>query len=113
MQKVYVPKAVKSGEFEGSVTMKLLSYDERMGILEDASKDGATDAATARKMSKDFKSKWVAVDLKRVSDGTQFKSLDDLQYGPDCHNIINDVMGWLISGDKAEGKTSAPSSDSK
>lgn len=109
MQKVYVPKAVKSGQFEGSVTMKLLTYDERMDVLEGASKEGATDASTMRKMSKDFKSKWAAVDLKRVSDGQAFKSLDDLQYGPDCHGIITDVMGWLISGDKDEGKPLAPS----
>ena len=106
MQKVYIPKAVRDGLFTGSVTMKLLTYDERMEMAEDAATATST-AATLRKMAKAHKAKWASVNLTRVSDGTVYESYDALQYGPDCHEIINDVLGWLISGDKDEGKTSA------
>lgn len=86
--------------------MKLLTYDERMELAEQSSETNA--ASTLRRMSKVHKNKWAEVNLKRVEDGAEFKSYDDLQYGPDCHAIINEAYGWLISGDKVEGKTSAP-----
>jgi hypothetical protein len=104
VQKVYVPDAVKAGAFKGSVTLKLLTYDERMELAEESA-NGSSTAATLRKMAKTHKGKWVTVDLTRLADGAVFKSYDDLQYGPDCHAIINEVYGWLIAGDKDQGKT--------
>ena len=108
MQKVYIPQAVKDGLFTGSVTMKLLTYDERMDVSE-AAAEGKGNAAVLRKMAAMCKNKWVTVALKRVSDKQEFKSFEDMQYGPDCHDIINDVLGWMLTGDKKQtGETSAP-----
>lgn len=100
-----MPKAVKAGTFTGSITMKLLSFDERMELAE-LSAGGATNVALIRKMVKDHKAKWAKVDLTRTKDGVKFTSLDDLQYGKDCHDLIQETCLWLISGDDEEEKPS-------
>jgi hypothetical protein len=105
LEKVYVPKAVKAGAFTGSVTMKLLSFDERMELAEESA-NGTSNVALIRKMVRDYKGKWSKVDLTRVKDGAKFTSLDDLQYGKDCHDVIQETCLWLISGDDDEEKPS-------
>lgn len=103
----YIPKVVKDGKFTGYIKLKLLTFDEHYDFLEMYTAAGEKDDPLAglkatRKIVTASKPYYVEVDLKRVSDGAEFKSFDDLAYGADCHKILVDVANGLV-GSFGEG----------
>lgn len=109
MQQEYVPKAVKAGKFEGSLILKLLSFDERFGYVERSqAADSESNTAFMVKLVKEFRPKFEVVTLTRKSDGKVFLSYDDLLYGPECHAILIDAATWLLNGDEEAEKPKAP-----
>lgn len=109
MQQDYIPKAVNEGKFEGKLTLKLLSFDERFELVEKAqaaAEKGISNTTFMVGLVREFKPRFVAVDLIRLKDGARFKSYDELQYGTDCHGILIDAATWLLSGDEEKEKPS-------
>lgn len=103
----YIPKAVVEGKFTGFVKVKLLTFDEHYDFLEMYAGAGDDDDSlkglkATRQLVAASKSHYLEVDLKRVSDGAEFKSFDDLAYGSDCHKILVDVATGLL-GSFGEG----------
>lgn len=106
MEETYVPKAVKSGKFEGSLRLKLLSFDERFEQVVKSQAPGIDNTAFMRALVKEFAPRFAAVELTRKADGRKFSSISDLQYGVDCHGVLIDAVTWLLNGDTdEEGKT--------
>lgn len=111
MQFVHVPRICQPGEdgsaplFAGSVTLKMLTFDERYGLLEAIgveSVDGLGDMKQIpllRKLVAFSKDKYVAIDIKGA-DGREFKSFDDLQYSNDGHAVLLDCAIALVSAGK-------------
>jgi len=111
MQFVHVPRICKPGEggevpaLTGSVTLKMLTFDERYGLLESIgveSIEGLDDMKQIpllRKLVAFSKDKYVAVDIKGA-DGREFKSFDDLQYSNDGHAVLLDCAIALVSAGK-------------
>ena len=105
----YIPKAVLEGKFEGFVKMRLLTFDEYYDFLERFTETEGDESQvgklkSTRTLVSESKSHYVEVDLKRLSDGAEFKSFDDLKYGGDCHAILIEVAtGLLRSFEKGNG----------
>ena len=115
----YIPKpcqeskdehgAVTLALFSGSVKMRLPNFDERYDIIEKAglkvSQTGEIDTSgnaiqiirNIVKVSKEF---YVSVDIKKLSDGTEYKSFEDLSMDSDCDAIITDIARALRDGFK-------------
>lgn len=117
----FVPQACKEHEiskgkakikipatFEGHLVMKCPDIDERYGILEDlgleANASGEVKAtetnlfASIRKMIKAAKPFFQEVHIKKIADGKEFKSFDDLSFDPDCDEIILEAARALKEG---------------
>lgn len=95
----YQPKAVKDGKFTGHVKVRLLTFDERYDLLEKAALADEGKAANVKFMREIVaasKPRYVEVDLKRLADGAEFKSVADLDFGIDCHAILFDVANGLL-----------------
>lgn len=107
----YVPKAcrdvpgddgkVVAARFDGHIVVKMLTFDERMDVLEKVAAIGEGSVERLKFMRafcKDSASKFVEVDLKRKSNGEEIKSFDDLEYGGDLNAIRLEVASGLIYG---------------
>lgn len=111
MQVKYIPEVCKGegATFEGSLEIKVPSFDQKYQYIEDAGFELGEDGAVAggmknmkaiRAMVRFSKDHYVNVDLKRKSDGKEFKSFDDMQYDSDCDSILIEVAGKLMHGFK-------------
>jgi hypothetical protein len=97
----YVPKKVKEGKWEGSVTVRLLGFDEHYDLVQSVS--GLDGLQRVKELVKKTAGNWLRVELKRKSDGREFKSFEDLEYGADCHLVRSDVATGLVNGFDDEG----------
>jgi hypothetical protein len=118
MKVTFVPSVCKPQEdgspqlYEGTVTMRMPTYDERLALYEEADidvddDDDNDDEKTKRekkkkrlrmmraiaRLAKDFV---VAVELKRLSDGFVLSSWEHLSYESDASSVIQEVAGRLI-----------------
>jgi len=115
MQVSFVPDICKGkgAEYDGSITMRMPTYDERMGIYEEAGigqdleeqeekegvkkeikKKGLQLMRLAARKVPDF---LVDVKITRKSDGFVFDSWDKLQYDSDMGEVIQQCATRLIS----------------
>lgn len=96
----YVPTVVREGKFEGHVVVKQLSFDERYDLLEKgAGEDNKVHYLKfMREVVRVSKDRYVEVFLKRKSDGREFKSFGDLEYGADVNDIRVEIAKGLLNG---------------
>lgn len=120
MKKPYKPLACKGekAKFSGDVVLRMPAYEERMEILCEADFLDLTDesgsVSGSRKQQVQAMLKLVKasyafyekVDIKRKSDGKEFKKLEDLRFDSECAEILQDVANYLLQGggSKVEGK---------
>ena len=110
MDVVFIPSQCKGKDatFKGSVTLRMPSFDERYQYLEEinlkVNSDGEADLGSMnqigmiRKMVRFSKDHYSKVELKRVEDGKEFKSFDEMAFDPSCDAILSEVAGQLING---------------
>lgn len=95
--------------YAGHVELKRLSFDERCEIAEqsgldtiDLSKANINDISflkVIRKTVAATKECFIEIKLKRLSDGLEFNSYDDLQYEPDFSSVLTQAAMTLVRGD--------------
>ena len=106
-QLVYTPKACDGGDFIGTVTLRLPSFDERYEALDELgikiNKDGEAEMTdmnsfkAIRSLVKMSSKYFVSVDLKH-KDGREFKSKEDLETDPECDSILIEIAMNLSKG---------------
>lgn len=95
--------------FTGHITLKMPTYEERLSFIEDT-ESGFDDQEGLMKEVKNFKfikkliqkSKpfYIEIALKRIEDGFEFKSFEDLDLDADCGSILQEVGFKLMHGFK-------------
>jgi hypothetical protein len=112
MQVEFIPSVCKDSEeakasFSGSVKVQVPSFDERYQFIEDCGIDVADDGGVSRKgsnfsiirnMVKASEKFYKGVEMKRLSDGKEFKSFADLSMDPDCDSILIEVAKEIRNG---------------
>lgn len=89
------------GEYTGTVTIRMPTYDEKMAFYEAAGEQiGDGDAKKAavpllRTVARNVAKHIVAVNITRVSDGHKF-TFDELDYDSDMHGVITEIATKLI-----------------
>lgn len=105
----YIPSVCQSENptFQGHVMMRVPSFEERYQFIEDSGIDVSDEGGLERKgsnfsiirnMVKHSAKFYQAVELKRVSDGMEFKSFEDLSLDPDCDAILIEVAREVRMG---------------
>lgn len=99
----------KAAKWEGSVTLRLPSFDEKFEYIERLSMevDGegniqasqAKQIASVREMVKISQKHYESVDLKS-KDGEHVTSFDDMQYVEDLHAALIEIAGMMLNGFK-------------
>lgn len=115
MQVTFVPEICKGkgAEYEGSITMRQPTYDERLGIYEEAGFGQSAETEEEEKeLKKEVKKKGIQlmrlaarkvpeylgeIKITRKSDGFVFDSWDKLQYDSDMGEVIQQCATRLIS----------------
>ena len=110
-QVTYVPSACKGDDatFEGSVTLRLPTFDEkyeyleRIGItIDDEGKvdlgDKKNRLRLMREMVKASSSHYLEVKLKNKATGEELKSFEDMSYEPLAYPILTEVAPQLLNG---------------
>lgn len=87
-------------EYTGTVTIRMPTYDEKMGFYEAAGEQLSGDAKKAavpllRIVAKSAESHVVSVDVVRVSDGHKF-TFEEMKYDSDMHSVITEIATKLI-----------------
>jgi hypothetical protein len=109
MEVSYIPKVCKDEDatFSGSIKLKVPGFDERYQFMEDSGIDVGDDGgiqkksgnfAILRKMVKGSQKFYVGVELKKLSDGKEYKSFEELCEDPDCDPILIEIAGQIRSG---------------
>lgn len=104
--------------FEGVVVLASPSFDERMELLESvgikADAKGRVELGNLnafgvlRKLVSATKKFYVEVKLKRLEDGAEFKTFDDLAHDAGCDKIISEVAYAIRQGFKPGKNSPAP-----
>jgi len=109
----YVPESCKgeSPIFSGSVVLRAPTFDERYSYLEDSGfimdeegevkKSMLKGLSAVRKVVAMSVKHYLKVDMKRISDGYEFKSFEDLSTDDDGHKVLIDVGLKILNGFKA------------
>lgn len=101
----------KAAKWEGSVTLRLPTFDERYEYIEalnvKATEDGTVESmplssqlASIREMVKLSQKHYVSIDLKNKETLEEIKSFDDMQYIEDLHVVMIEVATMIIKGFK-------------
>jgi len=109
MEIKYVPTACRGEEkvFEGSVTIKAPSFDERYGYIdesgfkfnEDGEISGGMEQIKAiRNLVKSSQSHYVKVEIKHKETGKEFKCFEEMAYDNRCDPILTEVAMNLLNG---------------
>ncbi len=107
----YQPQLQKDEKlvFEGEVVINLPKYSERLALLKSlnfkTSNDGKVEASSDQidSMIKmiEIASKHVAsVKVRRIDDGYEFNSIDELEYDKEGSELINEIANVIMSGVK-------------
>jgi len=96
--------------FEGFIEMRMPTFDEKFGILEDIElkmTDGEVDVSnsqsnmkTLRKAVKLSQGFYKMVALKHIKTGEEYKSFDEMTCDEKCHPILIEVGMALLGGFK-------------
>lgn len=114
----FVPEICKGEEklFEGDITLRAVTFDERCDYMEkvglDVAEDGKVETLKGklqmiRRLVSLSKAHYEAVNLVKVSTGETYTSFDDLTVDQEAYPILNEVGTWLING-LSMGKASKP-----
>lgn len=101
----YVPKKVHEGIFTGHVLLKQISSAQRAEYMDKFNfeeKDGQMKAkdklSSMQKVFIDIcKEMIVELDIKRVSDGAEFKDAEDLHWTGDLYHMIQEIGQYVIN----------------
>lgn len=112
MQKTFTPKICtgEAPEYAGTVTLRLPTYDQRMGLYEATGVDEVENLKTVslvRALARHLPEYLVSIDITRLSDQHKFDSWESLQYDHDMASVISECCLTLISKVKA-GNSQAP-----
>jgi hypothetical protein len=105
--------------FEGTITIRRPGFDERFEILEGgasiaeaaaAGKEGSMPGIAMlqhipalRRLVRESERYYERVALRRLSDGAEFKSFEDLSVEPECGPILIEVAIGLAHGFSSGG----------
>jgi hypothetical protein len=108
MQMTYTPELCsgEGAEYEGSLTLRMPSYDERMGLYEEADfdMDGSGDATAQKKqtmrlmrlIARKLPDYLVKLSVKRKADGFEFQSFEELSHDTDMAPLITEACTKLV-----------------
>lgn len=96
--------------WEGSVTLRLPTFDEKFDYLErlqiKVGEDGTVEGSqnqklrSIREMVKLSRDHYQEVDLKCKANGEHVKSFDEMQYLEDLHGALVEIAGMMLNGFK-------------
>lgn len=107
-----VPTVCKGDDatWEGSVTLRLPTFDEKFDYVErlqvTVKDDGTVEGdqvqklKSVREMVKISKDHYIEVALKSKATGEDVKSFDDMQYVEELHGTLVEIAGMLLNGFK-------------
>jgi|688.fasta_scaffold651794_2 hypothetical protein len=100
----------KAAKWEGSVMLRLPTFDEKYEYIErisiDVDDDGSVQASKAkqiagvREMVKISQKHYEKVDLKHKETGEVISSFEEMQYSEEMHAVLIEVAGMLLNGFK-------------
>lgn len=106
-----MPEACKGEEktFEGNLEIRLPTFDEKFEYLESIGMnldevDNLEKVSklsllkSIRSMVRLSKPHYIAVNLKKLGTGEDYKSYDDLSTDPDAHGILTEVASKMLEG---------------
>ncbi len=109
----YVPAACRGDgrKFDGFITLNPVSFEQKYDYLDELKlkigEDGKIDMGDTsdklrhmKNLVRIAKTHFVSVDIKKLSDGEEFKTYEDLSYDSDCHDMLLEVAGTLLNGFK-------------
>lgn len=124
MEVTFEPEALKPKDgqppaYKGTVTLRMLSYDERLDLYEaygaetgeagdDTGEDKKKGMRFMRWVAKRAKDRVAHLSITRLEDGFEFKTFDELNYDSDMASVITEISTRLI-GKFQVGKRSTPS----
>lgn len=92
----------KDSPFKGIVIFKIPKYTERLEYIKEC-KIGKDEDPDAKRMVEIAIERITKVELTRIDDGMEFKTIEDLQYDKDggsvLSSIANDIMGGVRLGE--------------
>ena len=108
MKREYIPTACrkKDADITGSVTLRMPSFDEKYGYIEQCgfsmNSDGQIGAGVEqlgaiRRMVDLTKGHYEEVNLK-TKDGQEITSFDQMQYDSRCDSILIEVAAQIMGG---------------
>lgn len=106
----FVPSEAQGPDkkFEGYIELKLLSYEEKLALIEEfgyfdeseEKRDIKRNIRMMISMLKVAKNYYVQVNLKNLETGFQYSSYDDLSYDSSCQQVLRDVATAIAEGQK-------------
>ena len=100
----------KAAKWEGSVTLRLPTFDEKYEYIErisiDVDDEGNVQASKAkqisgiREMVKISQKHYEKVELKHKESGELISSFEEMQYSDDMHAVLIEIAGMLLNGFK-------------
>jgi hypothetical protein len=113
MKTIKIVPTVCKGEdatWEGSVTLRMPTFDEKFDYLEklqvSVSEDGTVEGSqnqklkSIREMVRLSKEHYLEVDLKSKVSKEEIKSFDDMQYVEELHGALVEIAGMMLNGFK-------------
>ena len=84
-------------DWSGSVSLRILPYNERMNFAKLSSENDGDDYDQAVKLNQLLKENIDSLDVKHVK-GMEFKSVDDLEYYEEGALLMSKMIPLLIKG---------------
>lgn len=107
-------KCIEPASFSGRVTMRRPTFDERLGLMDatglksdsegQVQTEGVDGISVLRRLVQRSRSFYVSVELKKLADGTEYKSFEDLELDVDAEPVVVEIARALRLGFKP-GKT--------
>ncbi len=103
----YIPNEAQGSDpkFEGYIELELIPYEQKLAYLEefgyfDEEGGKKSNMIFLIKLLKAAKKHYVAVCLKNLKTGAMYSSYDDLSYDAYCHDLLQEVAGVVLNGNK-------------
>ncbi len=93
-----------AAEYAGTVTIRMPTYDERLGFYEGVDMGDSTEKtgiAFMRAIARQVPRFIEEVAIKRLDDGFEFKSFDDLNIDSDMVPVITEIATKLVGKHRA------------
>lgn len=114
----FVPEACKASEgkearFEGHVEIECPKFNERYELIEKAGFEmdaegriltGIKQLPALRKSVELSKPFVKSVALKKIEGGVEYKSFEDLEYDPDCDEVLIEIGSQVMNGFRVSKK---------